>query len=105
MAVKLLVDLVEIYQIIVVLVEMSILICYLFAGTGKPDTCRYPLGVGKVSYPRVRSRVGKDWQHGYARARVNALPALTRLTVIHNLIRFEWLYNKGQFIFTSTMDV
>jgi hypothetical protein len=55
MAVKLLVVL-EISQIIVVLVERSLLICYLFAGTGKPDPRGYPpgAGTGKVILPAVR---------------------------------------------------
>ena len=83
-AVKLLVILVEISQIVVILVEMSILICYLSAGTGKPDTRGYPsgAGAGKVFRPRAASRAGKDRQRGYARGRVNALPALTRPAAI-----------------------
>jgi hypothetical protein len=61
MDVKLLVILVEISQIVVFLAEMSIVICYISAGTGKPDTRGYPsgTGAGKGFRPRVASRAGK----------------------------------------------
>jgi hypothetical protein len=46
-------------------------------GVGKPDTRRYPSGVGagKIFRSRAASRVGKGRQHRYARGRVNALHA------------------------------
>jgi hypothetical protein len=85
MAVKLCIVLVEISQIVVVLIEMSILICYIFAGTGKPDTCGYLSSAGKVSYPQVHSRASKGWQHGYTHGWVNALSALTQPAAIPNI--------------------
>jgi hypothetical protein len=74
------------YLNVVVHVEMNILICYLFAGTGNPIPAdiRRGEGAGKVSYPRVHSRAGKGLQHGYARRRVNTLPALNGPVAIPN---------------------
>jgi hypothetical protein len=84
MAVKLLVILVEISQIIVVLAEMSILICYFSAGAGKPATHGHPLGAGagKIFLLLAALRAGKGRQRGYARGRVNFLyPHLPDLLV------------------------
>jgi hypothetical protein len=54
------------------------------AGAGKPDTRGYPpgAGTGKIFRPQVCSRAGTGRQHGYARGRVNALPARTRPATI-----------------------
>jgi hypothetical protein len=63
---------------------LGILICYQTAGAGKPDTRGYPPGTGggKGFRPWAASRAGKGWQHGYARERVNGLPARTRPAAI-----------------------
>jgi hypothetical protein len=60
----------------------SALLC--FAGTGKPDTREYPpgAGTGRVFYPRAHLRAGKGRRCGYARRRVNVLPAHTRPAAI-----------------------
>jgi hypothetical protein len=63
---------------------MCILICCVFAGTGKPDTRGYPpgAGTGSIFYPRAHSQAGKGRRHGYARGRVNVLPAHTQPAAI-----------------------
>jgi hypothetical protein len=77
-------------KIVVLIVEMCILICCVFAGMGKPHTRGYPPGAGSTFYPRAHSRAGKGRRRGYARGRVNVLPAHTRpaaIPICHAFLR------------------
>jgi hypothetical protein len=70
--------------------------CRRVAGTGKADTRGYPpgAGTGSIFHPRAHSRAGKGRRRGYARGRVNVLPAHTRSAAVPSLGCGLELYRK-----------